>query len=52
MLYSPKIFFNKDRMFTTGIAKLPEVEHIDGYDYTPVIEKTLSLPELEENKRS
>jgi len=38
----------RDRMFTTGIAKLPGVKHIDGYDYTPVIEKALSLPELEE----
>ncbi len=38
----------KDRFFTTGIAKLPEVQHIDGYDYAPVIEKALSLPELEE----
>ncbi|MCD6362923.1 MAG: hydroxylamine reductase [Synergistetes bacterium] len=38
----------KDRFFTTGIAKLPEVKHIDGYDYSPVIEKALSLPELEE----
>ena len=38
----------KDRMFTTGVAKLPGITHIDGYDYTPVIEKALSLPELEE----
>ena len=38
----------RERMFTTGIAKLPGVKHIDGYDYTPVIEKALSLPELEE----
>lgn len=37
----------KHRMFTTGIAKLPGVQHIDGYDFTPVIEKTLSLPKLE-----
>ena len=38
----------RDRMFTTGVAKLPGVTHIEGYDYTPVIEKALSLPELEE----
>ena len=38
----------KDRMFTTGPAKLPDVQHIAGYDYTPVIEKAKSLPELEE----
>ncbi|MGB9790515.1 hydroxylamine reductase [Thermotoga caldifontis] len=38
----------RDRMFTTSIARLPNVRHIDGYDYSPVIEKALSLPELEE----
>jgi len=38
----------KDRMFTTGPAKLPDVQHIAGYDYTAVIEKAKSLPELEE----
>lgn len=38
----------KDRMFTTGIAWLPGVQHIDGYDFGPVIEKALSLPRLEE----
>ncbi len=38
----------RDRMFTTGIAKISGVRHIDGYDYTPVIEKALSLPELDE----
>jgi len=38
----------KNRMFTTGPARLPGVQHIDGYDYTPVIEKTKSLPELDD----
>ena len=38
----------KDRMFTTGPARLPGVQHIARYDYTPVIEKAKSLPELEE----
>ncbi len=38
----------RDRMFTTGPARLPGVQHIPGYDYTPVIEKAKSLPELEE----
>jgi len=33
-------------MFTTGPAKLPDVKHIAGYDYSEVIEKALSLPEL------
>lgn len=39
----------RDRMFTTGPAKLPGVRHIQGYDYTPVIETAKSLPELEES---
>lgn len=38
----------KERMFTNGMAKLPGVEHIDGYDFTPVIEKALEQPELED----
>jgi len=38
----------RDRMFTTGPARLPGVRHIEGYDYTPVIEKAKLLPELEE----
>ena len=36
----------KDRIFTTGVARLPGVKHINGYDYTPIIEKAKSLPEL------
>ncbi len=35
-----------DRMFTTGPAQLPGVQHISGLDYTPVIEMARSLPEL------
>jgi len=38
----------KDRMFTTSIARLPGVKHIDGYDYSEVIEKAKSLPKLPE----
>jgi len=38
----------RDRMFTTGPAGLPGVHHVDGYDFTPVIEKARSLPDLEE----
>ena len=38
----------RDRMFTTGPARLPGMQHIARYDYTPVIEKAKSLPELEE----
>ncbi|MGE5507940.1 MAG: hydroxylamine reductase [Chitinophagales bacterium] len=36
----------RDRMFTIGVAGLPGVAHLDGYDFRPVIEKALSLPEL------
>lgn len=39
----------KDRLFTTGPVRLPGIKHIDGYDYTPVIEKAKSLPEIEED---
>ena len=38
----------RERMFTTGPARLPGVHHIAGYNYTPVIDKAKSLPELEE----
>lgn len=38
----------RDRMFTTGPARVPGVRHIEGYDYTEVIEKALSLPSLAE----
>lgn len=37
-----------DRMFTVGITGLPGVKHIDGYDFTPIIEKALSLPKLKD----
>lgn len=40
----------KDRMFTTGPTGLPSVRHIDGYDFSPLIEKAKELPELEEEK--
>lgn len=38
----------RDRMFTTGPTGLPGVQHIDGYNYAPVIERAKSLPELDE----
>ena len=40
----------KDRIFTTGPTRLPGVQHISEYDYTPVIEKAKSLPELEDER--
>ena len=36
----------RNRMFTTGVARLTGVQHIDGYDFSPLIEKAKSLPEL------
>lgn len=38
----------KDRLFTSGVAQIPDAAHIEGYDFTPLIEKALSLPELSE----
>lgn len=38
----------RDRMFATGPVSLPGVKYIKGYDFTEVIEKAKSLPELEE----
>ena len=35
-------------MFTTGPARLPGVKHIAGYDYTKMVEKAKTLPELPE----
>lgn len=38
----------RDRMFTSGVARLTGVPHIEGYDFSPLIEKSKSLPEIEE----
>jgi len=38
----------RDRLFTCGPVRLPDVPYIGDYDFKPLIEKTLSLPELEE----
>ena len=35
-------------MFTSGVAELPEVQHIENNDFTPVIEKALELGNLED----
>jgi hydroxylamine reductase len=35
-------------MFTTGTTGLPGVRHIDGYDFSPVIGKAKTLPDLED----
>jgi hydroxylamine reductase len=41
----------KDRMFTSGVAQLPGIKHIENYDFSPVIKKALELPEMEEEPR-
>jgi hydroxylamine reductase len=38
----------RDRMFSTGPVRLPGVPNIEGYDYSAVIEKARSLPELKD----
>jgi hydroxylamine reductase len=38
----------RDRLFTCGIVGLEGVTHIEGQDFTPVIEKAKSLPPLPE----
>ena len=37
-----------DRLFTWGEVAWPGVRHLDGHDFTPLIEKALELPDLEE----
>ena len=39
----------KDRLFTWGLVQWPDVKNIHGFDFSPVIEKALSLPGFEEN---
>jgi len=39
----------KDRLFTWGLVQWPDVKNIDGWDFSPVIEKALALPGFEEN---
>ena len=41
----------RDRMFTSGVAQLPGIKHIEDYDFSPVIKKALELPEMEEEPR-
>jgi hydroxylamine reductase len=41
----------KGRMFTSGVAELPGVQHIEDNDFTPVIQKALELGDLEEEPR-
>ncbi len=38
----------KDRLFTWGLVQWPDVTHINGWDFSAVIEKALECPSLEE----
>ncbi|MBJ6802558.1 hydroxylamine reductase [Geomonas propionica] len=38
-----------DRLFTWGEVAWPGIPHLEGYDFTPVIDKALALPDLPEN---
>jgi hydroxylamine reductase len=38
-----------DRLFTWGEVAWPGIKHLDGYDFTPVIDKALSTPDLPNN---
>ncbi len=39
-----------DRLFTTGPVRMPGARHIDGYDFSEIIEKAKSLPGLPEKQ--
>ncbi len=39
-----------DRMYTMGPVRMPGVKHIDGYDFTNLIEAAKALPALEERE--
>ena len=39
----------KDRLYTCGLVQWPDVKHIEGWDFTEVINKALECPSLPEN---
>jgi len=39
----------KDRLFTWGLVQWPDVKHIEGWDFSAVINKALECPSLPEN---
>ncbi len=41
----------KARIFTTDLVAWPGVEHIDGYDFTPVIDAALAAPGFTEDEK-
>jgi len=49
VLTPPKDSYN-ERMFTIGPVNLPGVEHVDDYDFTPLINKAIELGDLDEEE--
>ena len=47
-IQKPEVSYS-DRLFTWGEVAWPGTAHLEGYDFTPVIDKALSLPDLPEN---
>ena len=41
-----------DRIFTSGVAKVPDVTQIEDYNFSPVINKALELGDLEEEEKT
>ena len=41
-----------DRIFTCGVAKLPDVKQIKDNDFTPIINKAIELGDLEEEEKT
>lgn len=41
-----------DRIFTSGVAKIPNTKQIQGYDFTPIINKAIELGDLEEEEKT
>jgi len=41
-----------DRIFTSGVAKIPNTKQIKDYDFTPLINKALELGDLEEEEKT
>ncbi len=39
----------KDRLFTWGLVQWPDVKHVDGFDFSAVIDKALECAGFEEN---
>lgn len=41
-----------DRIFTSGVAKIPDIKQIEDFDFTPIINKAIELGDLEEEEKT